>query len=72
MRTKADIVGSRLFGPVPPAERRLSAASQSTAPPVALGKGEAGAVPGHGLARPDGTRTAFAGFVPCFFRHPAF
>src|SRR5260370_9968504 len=24
MRTKADIVGSRLFGPVPPAERRLS------------------------------------------------
>jgi hypothetical protein len=29
---EADIVGSRLFGPVPPAERRLWAASQSTAP----------------------------------------
>ena len=50
--------------------RAKALASQSTAPPCGLGKGEAGAVPDHGPARltwPNGTRTAFAGLVPCFF-----
>lgn len=38
--------------------------------------GRLGPCPSHGpalngLTWPNGTRTAFAGFVPCFFRHPA-
>jgi hypothetical protein len=52
--------------------RRLS--HHRARPRHGLGKGEAGTVPSHGPARltwPNGTRTAFDGSVPCFFRHPA-